>query len=191
MQVSVWTNLPAVDPSAVRRLRRVEYDRLVELGTFEREHLELIRGVIIRMTPQGPPHAGPIQRLTELLVTALAGRAHVRVQLPLLAPDESEPEPDLAVVPLGDYDLAHPDRAQLIIEVARTSQEYDRETKGPLYAAMNVPEYWLVDVVARTIEVRREPGPDGYGSVETVRRGTRIALAAFPDVAVAVSAVLP
>ena len=191
MQVSVWTNLPAVEPASVRRLRRAEYDRLVEFGTFDREHVELIRGVIIRMSPQGAPHAGPIQRLTRLLVPALLGRADVRVQLPLIAPDDSEPEPDLAVVPLGDYDHAHPDVAHLVIEVARTSQAYDREAKGPLYAAMNVPEFWLVDVVARTIEVRRAPGPDGYGAVETLHAGGRISLVTFPDVTVDVSAVLP
>lgn len=191
MQVSIWTNLPAVDPSAVRRLRRVEYDQLVDAGTFDRERVELIRGVIVRMSPQGAPHAGPIQRLNEVLVPRLLGRAHVRVQLPLVAPDESEPEPDLAVVPLGDYDRAHPERAHLVIEVARTSQAYDRQTKGPLYAAMSVPEYWLVDVVARTIEIHREPGPEGYGSVSTVRRGDRITLVAFADATVDVVSVLP
>ena len=191
MEVEVWTNLPAVEPSAVRLLRRVEYDRLVDLGVFDQERVELIRGVIVRMSPQGAPHAGPIQRLTELLVAALLGRAHVRVQLPLVAPDESEPEPDVAVVALGDYDHVHPEGAHLVIEVARTSQAYDRETKGPLYAAMGAPEYWLVDVVARTIDVHRGPGPEGYATSTTFQAGSVIQLVAFPDVAVAVSAVLP
>ena len=191
MQVEVWTNLPAVEPSAVRRLRRQEYDQLVDLGVFDRERVELIRGVIVRMSPQGAPHAGPIQRLTRMLGAALLGRADVRVQLPLIAPDESEPEPDLAVVDVGDYDEDHPQSAHLVIEVARTSQAYDRETKGPLYAAMGAPEYWLVDVVARTIEVHRQPGPEGYTAVETLRAGAVIRLVAFPDVAIGVSSVLP
>lgn len=191
MQVAVWTNLPAVGAASVRRLRRVEYDRLVELGTFEHERVELIRGVIVSMSPQGAPHAVAIQRLTELLVLALRGRAHVRVQLPLAASDESEPEPDLAVVPLGDYEQGHPDRAHLIIEVARTTQTYDRETKGPLYAAMKVPEYWLVDVAARTIEVHREPGAEGYGSLEILQAGAHVAVPAFPDVVVPVASIVP
>jgi len=191
MQVEVWTNLPDVASSAIRRLRLEEYDQLVSLGVFDREHVELIRGVIVRMSPQGAPHAGPVQRLTELLLPRLLGRAHVRVQLPLVAGEDSEPEPDIAVVALGNYDVAHPSAASLVIEVARTSIAYDRGTKGPLYAAMGVADFWIVDVVNRVIEVHREPRGERYERVETHRAEASIALVAFPDVSVDVSAVLP
>lgn len=191
MQVEVWTNLPDVDSSNVRRLRREEYDRLVDLGLFANERVELIRGVIVRMSPQGAPHAGPIEVLTEVLVPALLSRARVRVQLPLIGPDDSEPEPDLAVVPRGDHSLEHPSAAHLIIEVARTSAQYDRGTKGPLYAAMGVPEFWVVDVTRRVVEVFREPRDDRYEQMEVVRSGASITLVAFPDVSVAVSTILP
>lgn len=191
MQVEVWTNLPDVDTSMVRRWRREEYDRLVALGIFEREHVELIRGVIVRMSPQGAAHAGPIELLNEILVPALLGRARVRVQLPLIAPDDSEPEPDIAVVARADHSKEHPCAAHLIIEVARTSVDYDRGTKGPLYAAMAVPEYWIVDVASRVIEVHREPQGDRYERMEALRAGASIALVSFPDVSVSVAAILP
>jgi Uma2 family endonuclease len=191
VQVEVWTNLPDVDSSRVRRLRREEYDRLVELGLFAHERVELIRGVIVRMSPQGAPHAGPIEILNELLVPALLGRARVRVQLPLIAPDDSEPEPDLAVVARADHSVEHPSAAHLVIEVARTSMEYDRGTKGPLYAAMGVPEFWIVDVSNRVIEVYREPRGDRYEHMTALRAGASISLVAFPDVALTVSSILP
>lgn len=191
MHVEVWTNLPEVDSSRVRRLKREEYDRLVELGVFEREHVELIRGVIVRMSPQGAAHAAPIEVLNELLVPALLGRARVRVQLPLVAPDDSEPEPDVAVVDRADHTMQHPNAAHLVIEVARTSAEYDRATKGPLYAAMNVPEFWVVDVTAKAIEVYRRPREGRYEEATVLRAGATVALAAFPDVAIDVATVLP
>jgi len=188
--IELWTNLPDVDSSKVRRLKRDEYDRMVELGMFEREHVELIRGVIVRMSPQGAPHAGAIEALTELLVTRLVGRARVRVQLPLLAPDDSEPEPDLAVVDRGNPHQAHPAAAHLVIEVARTSGRYDRDTKGPLYAEMGVAEYWVVDVAARSITVYRDPRDGRYAHVETPETTESITLVAFPDVSIRVATVL-
>lgn len=191
MQVEVWTNLPEVDSSRVRRLRREEYDRLVDLGLFAGEHVELIRGVIVRMSPQGAPHAAPIEILTELLVPALLGRARVRVQLPLVAPDDSEPEPDLAIVARGDHGTEHPTAAHLVIEVARSSAAYDRGTKAPLYAAMGVPDLWIVDVTNRVVEVYRQPHEDGYQHMEVLSAGASITLVDFPDVAVAVSSILP
>ncbi len=186
MGASIWTDLPTVEGDRVRRLRRTEYDALVAAGAFEGEPLELIRGVIVRMSPQGAPHAAPIVLLNDLLVRALGDRAYVRVQLPLAGPDESEPEPDLAVVAreLGFED--HPSEASLVIEVARTSQDYDRDVKAPLYAEMGVPEYWLVDVVAKTVEVRRDPIDGVYRDVVVVTAG-EVQLAAFPDVCVDVA----
>ncbi len=189
MVAEVWTNLPAVAGDRVRRLRRAEYDRLVEAGVFADERVELIRGMIVRMVPQGPSRAGPIEILNEILVPPLVGRARVRVQLPLIAPDDSEPEPDVAVVDVGEPHREHPAAAHLVVEVARTSQDYDRGTKGPLYAELRVPEYWIVDVAARAIEIHREPVDGRYARVETVRDG-EISLVAFPEVSVSVARVL-
>src|SRR5688572_1840129 len=115
-----------IQPETVRPLRRREYEKLAELGLFEGERIELIEGAIVRMSPHGPAHDSTIDRLTELLVIALRGRARVRVQGAFAASDDSEPEPDVAVIPPRDYDDAHPTEAWLIIEVADTSLAKDR-----------------------------------------------------------------
>lgn len=169
-----------------RPLRRVEYDRLVALGTFEGERIELIGGALRRMTPIGPPHTSTVDRLTRLLVLALSELAWVRVQGSFAADDLSEPEPDFCIFPLGDYDTAHPSVAHLIIEVSDSSLAYDRGEKAPLYAACGVPEYWVVNLRDRVVEVHRGPGAGGYRDVEVVPKGARLRLLAFPEVELAV-----
>ncbi|MCC7000423.1 MAG: Uma2 family endonuclease [Deltaproteobacteria bacterium] len=175
----------------LRPLKRVEYDRLVELGAFQDERVELLAGVLVAGSPQGARHAQTIQRLTQRLVMALAGRAEVRVQLPLAASAESEPEPDFAVVAPGDYASGHPTRAFLVIEVAETSQQRDRVLKGRLYASAGIPEYWLCDLAAGAIEVHTAPGEDGYQQVEVRRMGDSVGPSAFSDVVWLVSDLLP
>ena len=175
-------------PETPRPLKRSEYDRLVALGAFEDERVELLYGTLVAMSPQDPGHTGPIGVLTMLLVPALVGHALVRVQAPIVAADESEPEPDLAVVPLGSYRTAHPDRAHLIIEVALSSTKKDRLVKAPLYASSGFEEYWLVEVAAGVVEVYRDPVGGVYRAVTRHGAGETLTLQAFPSVAVPVDA---
>jgi Uma2 family endonuclease len=172
-----------------RPLRRSEYERLVAAGVFKNERLELIRGVIVRKSPQDPPDATAVQILSQLLVLALQRRADVRVQLPFAASDDSLPEPDLAVVDRMAFGAPHPSSAHLIIEVADSSLEDDRHEKAALYADAGVREYWIVNIPDRLIEVRTESGRGGYLRVTPYRPGEAIALLAFPDVQIAVAAV--
>ena len=165
-----------------RPLRRVEYDRLVALGAFGGERVELVAGELRRMSPIGPPHAATVDRLTELLVLALAGRARVRVQGSFAADELSEPEPDVSVLPPGDYDHAHPNVAHLIIEVADSSLDYDRGRKAELYARCGVPEYWIINLVERVVEVHRQPGASGYQQRHVQTKTSSLCLLAFPDV---------
>ena len=173
-------------PQTTRALRREEYDRLVAMGAFEDERVELIEGVLVTISPNDPEHANPVQVLTELLVRGLAGRAVVRIQLPIVAARESEPEPDVAIVPLGDYRRAHPDQAHCVIEVANSSVSKDRNIKAPLYAASGFREYWLVNVPEQAVEVFRAPGPEGYAQRARYAVGETTALEAFPDVRIEV-----
>jgi len=179
---------PVLAHAEPRRLTRDEYDRMAELGFFRSERVELIRGIVVRMAPIGPPHANPVDVLNEWLVRGLAGRARVRIQQPHLACDESEPEPDVAVVPKGQYGKRHPDRAFLVIEVAETSLAHDRETKSPLYAASAVDEYWIVDVAQRAIEVRREPVDGHYTWLSRAAVGDSVGPVAFADLTIEVAA---
>ena len=125
------------------------------------------------------------------LTLALADRAIVRVQSPLALGDRSQPEPDIAVVKTADYSAEHPAAALVVIEVATSSLRQDRRVKTPLYAAANIPEFWLVDVKARRIEVHRDPRGDGYHTIPTHAESEIISLSAFADVAVRIDAVLP
>jgi Uma2 family endonuclease len=178
-------------PETARPLRRIEYDRLVAAGIFEGERVELLYGTLVAMSPHDPRHASPIQKLTGVLVRALGDRAAVRVQLPVVACDESEPEPDIAVVPPADYATEHPARAHLVVEVATSSLSKDREVKGPLYAKSGFREYWIVNVPERVLEIYRAAQDGAYRVVARRAPGEVARLDAFPDVAVAVADVLP
>src|SRR5882724_9579610 len=174
-------------PQTTRALRREEYDRLVAMGAFEDERVELIEGVLVTMSPNDPQHASPVQVLNELLLPVLLGRAMVRIQLPIVAARESEPEPDVAIVPLGDYRHAHPAQAHCVIEVANSSLSKDRNIKAPLYAASGFREYWLVNVPEQVIEVFRDPDSEQYRTRSRFAVGDAVTLEAFPDVHVDVA----
>jgi Uma2 family endonuclease len=170
---------------------RTEYERLVESGAFEDERVELLEGMLVTMTPQDAGHAYAVQRLAEVLLPALRGRAVARIQSPLAIGPDSEPEPDVAVVPLGDYSTHHPTEAQLVVEVATTSVRRDRFVKGPLYARAGVPEYWIVDVASRTVHVCRTPAGAEFGEVTVHGPDATLRVSMFPDVEVPIRSVLP
>jgi Uma2 family endonuclease len=168
----------------------VEYEQLVALGAFQDERIELLEGALVAMSPIGTLHNSTVQKLNRLLVLALEGRAAVRCQSSFAALEFSEPEPDFAVVPPGEYDTDHPSEAYLIIEVAESSLPMDRGKKLRLYASCGIPEYWVVSLPERCIEVYTEPSPGAYAQVERHERGQSIRLLAFPEIAFAVSDVL-
>lgn len=145
-----------------RRWTRVEYDNLIETGFLgPGDKIELLGGQLCVSEPQNSPHARAISLGLEAIQRALAPGWHVRVQMPIALDDESEPEPDLAVVSGGPRDYAdHPSRPALVVEVADSSLALDREHKGSLYARARLPEYWIVNLVDRVLEVYREPGLD-------------------------------
>ncbi len=178
-------------PESVRPLKRTEYEALVERGVFEDENVELLQGFIVQMSPQGEEHLKSIVRLNRILVLALRGRADVMSHSSFAASGDSMPEPDLAVIPSVDMTPGIPTRAFLLVEASDSSLRKDRQIKAPLYAASGVPEYWILDLEARVIEVYRDPAPGGYRSVERFGADATIALSAFPDVCVSVAAVLP
>jgi Uma2 family endonuclease len=181
-----------IAPLQIRPLRRVEYDRLVDDGLLgEDDRVELLRGMLVTMSPQKSPHAGVVSRLDRMLTRAFGDRADVRCQSPFAATDDSEPEPDIAVVPVADYDDAHPAWAHLIIEVAWDSLRKDRLVKPGIYAEARVPEYWLVDLVGDAIEVFNRPVRGRYAGHRKVRRGGKVRAREFPDLQLAVDEILP
>jgi Uma2 family endonuclease len=149
----------ALTPLPFHRLDVGTYGRMVASGALEGEPVELLEGWLVDMSPQNPDHAAVIARLTRHLAHA---QAWLHVQLPLEIPPNSVPEPDLSLVETEPSFAQHPRAALLVVEVTGSSHAVDRGVKACLYAQAGVPTYWLVDVPGRAVEVRTDPGPDGY-----------------------------
>lgn len=188
MQTDFDQDLTATLPQA--RISRERYDRMVAAGIFgEDDRIELLNGVLVTMSPQDHRHAEAIQELNEILVRLFSGEAKVRVQLPFATDEFGEPEPDLALIPLPVVRGEHPSRALLVVEVADSSLRKDRLVKGAIYARAQVPEYWIVDVAHRVVEVYREPLGDHYAQSFVARPGESVAIQALPGAMVAVAAI--
>jgi Uma2 family endonuclease len=180
---------------------RFEYDRLVEaeiLGPEDR--IELLGGAMIFKEPQYSPHATAISLVQRVLTAALGPGWYVRPQMPVALDEESEPEPDVCVVPGGprDYRDAHPERPALIVEVALSRLRFDREHKGSLYARARIADYWIVNIPDRRVEVYRDPVPDAtasfgwrYGRVVTLGPDEQVSPLALPEVALTIGDLLP
>lgn len=166
----------------LRPLKVSEYVVLAELGAFENERVELLRGRVVRMAPQGEEHAWIVQTMTNLLVEYFGKSAAVRPALPLHASEDSMPEPDFALVPKPPAPGPHPQQALLLIEVSSSSLRLDRKVKAPLYAEGGSPEYWIVDVAAAQLEVFRAPKQGEWTEHFTLTAGQTIRPVSFPDV---------
>ena len=167
---------PQVELDELYRMSTEEYHRLIEAGAFEDfPHCELIDGVLVRKDMKSREHEQAIEWLIRWLTSSLdQERFSLRVASSLTL-KESEPEPDLAVVPLATPRPYHPATAALAIEVSWTSLRRDLNRKAALYAEAGVDEYWVFDVKARRVVVHRTPHSDGYREVREVGAGGRIA----------------
>lgn len=157
----------SADPP-LHRLDVETYDRMVASGALEGEHIELLDGLVLDVSPKSPPHAMVLEALVEHL--ARCG-LRMRVQSPLRIPPDCEPEPDIALLARRPPAGRHPTTALLVVEVAVTSHRLDRGRKAERYAQAAIPTYWLVDVPGRAVEVRTGPGAHGYERCETYREG--------------------
>ncbi len=173
------------------RFTIVEFEQLNLTDVLGDEiRVELIDGEIIEMPPIGPRHARCTGRLTRFLVNQTSDDLIVSVQNPIRVGERSEPLPDLVIYPDREYAVT-PDapNALLVIEVADTSRDYDRNQKFPRYAAEGIAEAWLVDVNARVIERHTEPGTDGYRIITPFRMGEVVTSTVLPGLAVPVAEV--
>ena len=190
------SDLAPSQPSEPTRLTVERYLGLVEAGLLsEDDRVELLAGVIVAMTPSNPPHDTGVTLATHVLIRAVGEQATVRTQCSLIVGRWSLPEPDVAVVPGSprDYSERHPETALLVVEVADTSLQQDRLTKGAIYAAAAIPEYWIVNLRGRVLEVMRDPEPARarYRDVRTLRGEERVELMTLPGVVIAVADLLP
>jgi Uma2 family endonuclease len=171
-----------------------DFARMVETGILAADQrVELIDGEVRKMHPIGSVHAAIVNRLTALLVAKLSGRAIVSVQNPVILNDFTEPQPDLVVLRLRDDfykdELPAPGDVLLLIEVADTTLEYDRDEKVPRYARMNIPEVWLVDANSQQIMQYSRPNAGEYRHIATFGPGKELRSAAIESLDVSTNEV--
>lgn len=161
------------------------YHALGEAGLIP-EKTELLHGLVFKKTPKSPLHRALAQRLANLFRKLIGNGFVVWTEQPIVCVD-SEPEPDVAVIKGSEEDFwdKHPDRAELIVEVAVTSEDIDRD-KSAAYAAAGIPEYWIVLPGTRTVEVYRKPVDGTYASKIIVDASGTLVLDGLPGVAISV-----
>ena len=166
------------------------YHRLFELGMLSPK-LELIRGALVKKMPKSPLHSKIVMRLLRWLIRQLPAGFSVRPEQPLTLAD-SEPEPDLAVIAGDDTEIAdgHPTTAELVIEVAVSSERIDRIKLG-VYAEAGVRECWLVLAEERVIERHTEPQGAAYGRIERVTFPATLESIIFPGLTLPPAGLFP
>ena len=184
-----------------RRWTRTEYEKLIELGIFQPgEPIELIGGELMVAEPQGALHYTAIRKTARALEAAFGPGWEVRTQGPIGLDDESEPEPDVAVVPgrPEDYRSAHPSRPVLTVEVAESSLGSDRDRKGSVYARAGLPDYWVLNLEDSVLEAYREPAADPsapfgwrYARREVFDASMQVSPLAAPSARIRVADILP
>ena len=184
-----------------RRFTRAEYDRMIELGVLhEDERIELIGGQLMVAEPKGAPHYTATRKTVTALAAAFGAGWDVRMEGPIGLDDDSEPEPDVAVVrgSLEDYSREHPSRPVLTVEVSESTLVIDRRHKGSLYARAGLADYWIVNLIDRVVEIYRDPIPDSrapfgwrYSRREIFDASARVTPLAAPEASIPVASFLP
>lgn len=179
----------------LRRLFTVEeYERMVQADILAiAERVELLNGEIVETSSIGTRHAACVNRLNKLFLVQVGENALISVQNPIRLSDRSQPQPDLALLqPRSDfYATAHPQPQDilLIVEVADTSADYDRQVKIPLYANAGIIEVWLVDLVEQYLEVYRQPSANNYQH-QQLHRNQQIFIQALADLTISIDDIL-
>lgn len=184
-------------PVAIRRKRFTadDYQRMGQAGILsEDDRVELIDGEVVAMTPIGPRHNAAVNRATRAMVLAVGDNAIVQVQGSVRLDLYHEPQPDLVLLsPQSDYyasRLPGPSDILLVVEIAESSLEYDREVKARLYAELGIREYWLADLTNALVFCYSAPEGGRYQTLREHRRGDVIAPQTLPDCGVAVEVFL-
>lgn len=184
-----------------KRFSLEEYHKLTEIGFFhEDDRIELIRGEIIEMAAKGTAHEVCLRNLLRELPRLVGDRATLQSQAPIILPPNSEPEPDFAIVRNSpdNYLSAHPspNDVLLVMEVADSTLNYDRNIKLPLYAEAGISDYWIFNLFDNQLEAHSEPfqnsqGTFGYQNRRIVLPNQAISIPCFPDLSLDLARVFP
>jgi Uma2 family endonuclease len=173
-----------------------DYHQMIEAGVLdEDDRVELLEGKIVCMSPQRPFHASSTQRSATYLYEKLKDRAYIRAQFPVTLGNDSEPEPDIAVVKIDEheYSYRHPEASDiyLLIEIADWTISKDRKQKARIYGKNQVLEYWILDLQKRQVYIFRQPQDGRYLEELVLPSSNTATMQAFPDVAIALTALFP
>jgi Uma2 family endonuclease len=165
------------------------YHQAVEAGVFDDQSVELLKGEIVLMASEGMPHTYFSDRLAKVLQKLLGEKAQIREGKPITLPNNSEPDPDIAVVqPLDAVYLEHhpyPENIFLVVEYSNTTLTKDLGVKQIAYAEAGILEYWVVNLKDLQLVRFQNPTTDGYQTKTILSDGT-ISLVAFPEISIEV-----
>ena len=166
-----------------------QYHQLVNAGMLIDRRVELLEGNIIEMAPEGMPHAVYCGDAVDYLKQLLGDRAKVREAHPITLPNDSEPEPDIAVVkPSPTRYLDHhpyPEDIFWLVEYADSTFVKDVNIKQRIYAQARIIEYWIVNLQASELIVFRGTKGTSYETETRLVIGN-ISPLSFPDIKVEV-----
>jgi Uma2 family endonuclease len=168
-----------------------EFHLFGDMGVFEGRRAMLIDGVILEEGPMNPPHAITLELVEEVLRTVFRSGWRIRSQSPLVLGQDLDPEPDVAVIAgSARGSSGHPTTADLVVEVADTSLDFDRNEKRLRYARACIREYWVVDINGRQLLVYRDPQAGDYATQQALGAVATISPLAAPAAVVRVADLL-
>ncbi len=170
-----------------------QYEKMAKLDWFAGRKVQLVGGKVYEMSPMNNPHWWGIARTMECLREVFGKGFLVVSQLPLTLGENAQPEPDVAVlaVDVKNHPADKPSSALLVVEVSDTTLRFDQTRKSLDYAQAEIPEYWIVNLKARQLEVRREPNTKGYSSTQTLKADDEVSPLSAPESKIKVADLLP
>ncbi|WP_017660189.1 Uma2 family endonuclease [Baaleninema simplex] len=186
---------------ATKKFSIEDYHRLIELGFFkEGDRIELIRGELVEMAAKGKRHVVCCRNLLQQLFRVIGSRALIQCQDPIELPNLSEPEPDFAIVRMREdnYLTTHPQPEDifLVIEIADSSLQFDREVKLPVYAEAGIENVWIFNLIGDRLETYTQPylmssGTFEYRNIQIFLPEDTVALPRFEDLQLELSRIFP
>ena len=160
-----------------------EYHLLIDSGLLAGKPVELLNGEIVEMSPEREEHSYTNDDVAELLREKLRGLAKIRESHPITL-DNSEPEPDIAVVrlPKTIYAQRHPYPQDIywLIEISNRTLNKDLNEKSQTYARNGIPEYWVIDLINKKLIVHTNPEGNSYRQISEYTKGN-VSPLAFGD----------
>ena len=182
--------------TTLRPITTDEYHQMIAASIIHEDaRVELILGQIFNMAAKGTRHTVANTELMGELLLLLAKKAKIRCQEPIALPNNTEPEPDIVIAKLrsDNYVNSHPSPSDiiLVIEVANSSLDFDRNTKANLYAAAGIQEYWIVNLIDNRLEIYRQPNSTIYTEIRIISSTDSVALPQFPELKIDLTTIFP